>query len=102
MKIVYGKRFIKSAKRLPLRVQDKLDSLLEIVSNNPFQHRLHTKHLTGKLSGLYSFRITRDWRVVFQFLSSEVIKLIDVDHRRLPVLNHFFLIFIPNLCLSRF
>lgn len=35
-----------------------------------------------KSVGFYSFRITRDWRVIFQFENPEVIKLIEMGHRK--------------------
>ena len=82
MRIVYGSHFLVSAKKLPKHEQRKLAQLLEMFAANPFHPKFHTKHLVGKLSGLYSFRITRDWRVIFQFLSSQEIQLIDVAHRR--------------------
>jgi mRNA-degrading endonuclease RelE of RelBE toxin-antitoxin system len=80
--VTYGEHFIKSAARLPRPKQVKLAGLLEILKINPFDSRLHTKHLSGKLSGLYSFRITRDWRVIFQFLSTQAVHLIDVANRK--------------------
>jgi len=75
-------RFLKTAAKLPANQQEKLADLLLVLRRNPFDPQLHAKHLTGKLSGLYSFRITRDWRVIFQFLSPQEIQLIDVDHRK--------------------
>ena len=80
--IYYGKNFLKSAKNLPQPQQEKLAKLLEKLAKNPYERTLHTKHLTGKLSGLYSFRITRDYRVVFQFLSPNEIRLVEVAHRK--------------------
>ncbi|MEK7542639.1 MAG: type II toxin-antitoxin system RelE/ParE family toxin [Patescibacteria group bacterium] len=78
----YSDSFLKSARKLPKKQQEKLASLVELLSENPFDSQLHTKHLTGKLSGLYSFRITRDWRVIFQFVSSLEVGLIDVANRK--------------------
>lgn len=80
--VYYSGRFIKSAKVLSTQQQNKLVALIELLTQNPFQLKLHTKHLTGKLSGLYSFRITRDWRVIFRFLSPVEIQLLDVAHRK--------------------
>ena len=80
--LVYSKYFLSQAKKLPKPQQEKLAELLDLLSSNPFHSKLHTKHLTGKLSGLFSFRITRDWRVIFQFLSAEKIKLINIGHRK--------------------
>ncbi len=82
IKLVYGSHFLKSAKKLPPSIQNKLAVKLELLQKNPFHHLLHTKPLTGKLFGFYSFRITREWRVIFQFLDTENIKLIEVGHRK--------------------
>lgn len=65
MEIVYSSDFIKSAKSIPKPIQKKLAALLEILNENPFHPKLHTKPLVGPLRGFYSFRITRDWRVIF-------------------------------------
>ncbi len=68
VRIVYHYNFIKSAKLSPKVQQEKLAELLTVVQQNPFHPTLHTKRLSGELAGLLSFRITRDWRVIFQFL----------------------------------
>jgi len=80
--IVYSKGFLKSVKAIPKECQRKLSKLLEIFQEQPFHSLLHTKHLSGELSGFLSFRITRDWRVIFRFESPEVIKLIRVANRK--------------------
>lgn len=82
IKIIYGNPFIKSAKKLPVELQKKLASLLEILSINPFHPQLRSKPLTGELTGFYSFRITREYRVIFQFIQVDEIKLIKVGHRK--------------------
>lgn len=82
MKIVYSNDFVKSAKFAPKPVQKKLTGLIEILQNNPFHSKLHTKPLVGKLKEFYSFRITLDWRVIFIFLNSEIISLIEIAHRK--------------------
>ena len=82
IQLIYSKHFLKSAKRLPAKIKNKLATKLEILQKNPFHPSLHTKPLTGQLFGFYSFRITREWRVIFQFLTSEVINLIEVGHRK--------------------
>jgi len=65
IQVVFGKDFVKSAKKLPGAQQKKLASLLIILSQNCYHSVLHTKPLSGVLTGFYSFRITRDWRVFF-------------------------------------
>lgn len=80
--VVYTNSFLKTAKKLPKSQQSKLAQLLEILRENPFNSKLHTKALAGTLTGFYSFRITRDWRVIFQFLTPDKIKLIEIGHRK--------------------
>ena len=38
MKIVYSKDFIKSVKRAPKQIQNKLADLIKILQQNPFHH----------------------------------------------------------------
>ena len=82
IQLIYSKHFLKSIKKLPTSIKNKLATKLELLQKNPFHPLLHTKPLTGPLFGFYSFRITREWRVIFQFLAPEVIKLIEVGHRK--------------------
>lgn len=82
IRIIATKRFLEAAARLPKQQQEKLGSLLEIVRQNPFHPKFHTKPLHGNLTGFYSFRITRDWRVIFQFNNPETIQLLRVANRK--------------------
>ena len=82
LRVVYGKNFLKSANYLPKEAQKKLIKLIGILQEKPFHPLLHVKYLAGELAGLLSFRITRDWRVVFQFVSSDTIQLFRVAHRK--------------------
>ncbi|MCD6193308.1 MAG: type II toxin-antitoxin system mRNA interferase toxin, RelE/StbE family [Candidatus Aminicenantes bacterium] len=65
----YTKTFLKEAKHLPKTLKPKLAEQLSRLSENPFDARLHTKPLKGKLVGFYSFRITREYRVIFELLN---------------------------------
>ncbi|PIW74754.1 MAG: hypothetical protein CO003_01065 [Candidatus Portnoybacteria bacterium CG_4_8_14_3_um_filter_44_15] len=82
LNLVYTNRFLKSSKKLPFHIQNNLSGKLETLQKNPFHSFLHTKSLTGDLSGFFSFRITRDWRVIFCFVEPEIIKLVEVAHRK--------------------
>lgn len=79
--IIYNDSFLKNVRKLPKNIQKKLSELLEILQGNVFDPRLHSKPLGPPLMGKYSFRITRDWRVVFMFQEHHIIKLLAVDHR---------------------
>lgn len=49
--VLYTKTFLKSVKGLPKGQQTKLAYLLEILQNQSFDSKLHTKLLTGRLTG---------------------------------------------------
>ena len=66
--VVYDRDFFKSSRGLPIASRRKLAGLIVILRQDPFHSLLHTKYLKGHLSGLLSFRITRDWRVIFMFM----------------------------------
>ena len=82
IKVVYGRVFVKSARKLPKKLKIKLASSTTLLQNNPFSQPLHTKYLSGKLTGLLSFRVTRDWRAIFKFIDSDLIQLIEVANRK--------------------
>lgn len=82
MRVVYGNNFLKAVSDLPKKIQIKLDSLISYLTQDPFHPLLHSKPLSGNLAGSYSFRITRDWRVIFIFEEIDIIKLIKVGNRK--------------------
>jgi len=82
MKIVIHQKFLAEAGNLPRTIQGKLSHLLETLELNPFHPLLHTKRLHGDLAGFLSFRITRDWRVVFFFEDNDTIFVLKVRHRK--------------------
>ena len=80
--LVFHSHFLKSAKYLPTASQKKLSVLLPLLRTNPFHPLFHTKRLSGKLAGSLSFRITRDWRVIFMFINPDLIQLLRVANRK--------------------
>lgn len=82
IQITYHRNFLKSAQKLPRAQQKKLACNISILQENPFYSSLHTKRLSGELVGLLSFRITRDWRVIFKFCDLKNIQLLRVKHRK--------------------
>ncbi|OGL99469.1 hypothetical protein A2318_01730 [Candidatus Uhrbacteria bacterium RIFOXYB2_FULL_45_11] len=82
MRIEYGNKFLKSVQKLPFEQQEKLDALLEVFSANPYDTSLHTKKLTGTLTGFFSFRISRDWRVIFSFIDPVTVRVVLAKHRK--------------------
>ncbi|MEK7089994.1 MAG: type II toxin-antitoxin system RelE/ParE family toxin [Patescibacteria group bacterium] len=79
--VIYDKHFLHDIRKLPAECQEKLAELIDLLQNDPFDPRFHTKPLGPPLQGIFSFRITRDYRVGFKFLSDHVIQLIAADNR---------------------
>ena len=67
------KRRVRGNKNLEVRFQDRV----AIFQVNPFDPRLKTHRLSGKLQGLWSFSVDFDVRVVFSFV--EPIRVVFVD-----------------------
>jgi mRNA interferase YafQ len=51
---------------------------MRLFLKNPFDRRLRTHKLTGKLEGLWAFSVAYDCRVIFKFLSKDEVLLIDI------------------------
>ena len=51
IQLIYSKHFLKSIKKLPTSIKNKLATKLELLQKNPFHPLLHTKSLTGPLFG---------------------------------------------------
>jgi addiction module RelE/StbE family toxin len=79
--IVYESSFIASAKKLDKEIKIKLTNQIDILKENPFHPKLHTKPLAGPLKGFYSFRVGRDYRAIFMFLENNAIQLLRVAKR---------------------
>jgi addiction module RelE/StbE family toxin len=68
------KRRIKGNAVLEARFWEKL----EIFRNNPFDQRLRTHKLSGRLKDLWSFSIEYDLRIVFSFLEGDRALFIEI------------------------
>jgi addiction module RelE/StbE family toxin len=59
-------------------LKKKLWDTMELFSKNPFNPRLRTHKLTGKLKGLWAFSFSYDYRVIFKFIGKDEVLLIDI------------------------
>lgn len=79
--VVVDRRAEKDLKRLPSHVQTILYQLREdFEAEGPMPKGWITKHVLGQ-KGIYSIRLKRKYRVLFQFSDSEI-RLISVAHRK--------------------
>jgi mRNA-degrading endonuclease YafQ of YafQ-DinJ toxin-antitoxin module len=81
MEIAFNKSF-KKAFRKNLQSSDYIADFwlrLDWFINDPFDSRLRTHKLSGKLSGLWSFSLSYDLRVVFFFTEDNPKRAILID-----------------------
>lgn len=55
---------------------------VEIFKNNPFDPKLRTHKLSGKLKDLWSFSIEYDVRVIFSFAEQDRVIFIDIGSHK--------------------
>ncbi len=72
-KRAYRKRIAPSEK-----LKKRFNELLPIFITDPFDARLRTHKLSGKLEGLFSFRVDYDIRIVFYFESEDKAVFLDI------------------------
>lgn len=59
-------------------LKKKFWKTMGLFSENPFDPRLRTHKLTGKLEGLWASSVTYDYRIIFRFLTKDEVLLIDI------------------------
>ena len=77
--LIYGPKFEKCFLKLPLNIQKKTVKKLENFRENPFTNSLRVEKLNPKNKELWSFRVDREYRVVFS-LNKNTAKLYFVGH----------------------
>ena len=83
MEIIYTTRFERSYKKLPAAVKNDAEKRETIFRKNPFDHRLKTHKLKGRLSDFWSFSVNYKYRILFEFdeKSKSIVYFYDVgDH----------------------
>lgn len=80
MYVLYHPQFQRDFDRLPKRVQDSAIRAEKLFRNNPRHPSLKTHKLHGKMRGLLSFSVTREYRIVFELSDDRVVFLIIGKH----------------------
>lgn len=79
-KIFFTKTAQKDAKKIKQAgLQSRVENLLTVLKDNPFQNPPSYEKLVGDLSGAYSRRINIQHRLVYQVLAKEkIVKVIQM------------------------
>ncbi len=81
MQITYSPTFRRQYKKLERDIQERAEAREKIFRQNPFDARLETHKLHGRLSDLWSFSITKKVRITFEFGESQTVTFHEVgDH----------------------
>lgn len=75
VKIYYSPQFAKAYKRLPPNIQLIAEKKEKIFRKNPFDPRLRTHRLAGRLQVYWSFSINYRYRIIFSFDKSTDVHL---------------------------
>lgn len=67
MEIIYSSKFAREYKKLPIGVKEIAEEHEILFRENPFDPKLKTHKLKGKLSGFLSFSIGYKYRIIFEF-----------------------------------
>lgn len=74
MEILYSPQFVKEYRRLSAEVKNKAEEKEKIFRSNPFDARLKTHKLTGRLDGFWAFSIDYHYRIIFKFQDNEKVR----------------------------
>ncbi len=82
IKVEPSNRFKRSFAKLPPSIQKVVIEKEAIFVNNPFDKRLRTHKLKGKLEDFWSFSVSYTYRIVFEFVKKDEAIFYDIgDHR---------------------
>lgn len=78
MKITETERFRKSFDALDKTQRKKAKKQFQLFIKNLFYPSLHTEKLEPKKNNIWSFRIDKNFRVIFTFPDTDTILLLDI------------------------
>lgn len=67
MRITYAPRFQHALKKHSIEFVEKIVERVLLFKQNPFDFRLHTHKLHGKLKSKWSFSVDNRFRILFEF-----------------------------------
>lgn len=81
IEIIYSPQFFREYRRLSVEVKEKAEEKEDVFRKNPFDPRLKTHKLSGRLEGFLSFSIDYHYRIIFKFQDNKKIKFYAIgDH----------------------
>lgn len=82
MNIIRTKDFERDLLKLPKEARRLFGVQKRRFTDNWQDARLHTKKLHGFEISVFSFRVTRNWRVLFYFQNKATVIFFEIDNRK--------------------
>ena len=73
MRVYYSSKFEREYKKPPQRVKDLAEEKEKIFRENPFDGRLDTHKLSGRLKEFWAFSIDQKYRIIFEFTAKDIV-----------------------------
>ncbi len=71
MEIIYTAEFIRHFKRLPIGIKKEAVKKESVFKKDPFDPKLKTHKLKGKLKDCWAFSISYSHRIIFEFTNNK-------------------------------
>ena len=78
MKVNFSRRFEKQRAKLPKLIKLKLSDRLRLFLNEPSHPFLRNHPLSGKYVGYRSINVTGDYRAIFYYESTDIVRFIAI------------------------
>ncbi len=78
MEILTTKKFEARYSKLPVNIQKKAEKQEKLFVGNPLHPSLNTEKLSPKSSEAWSFRVDKNYRIVFRFLGESRVLFLNV------------------------
>lgn len=79
MIIYHHPRFRRSYRGLDREIKEQTEESIALFRRNPFNIRLDTHRLHGKLKKQWSFSVNNQYRILFDFLNKEQTEAVFLD-----------------------
>lgn len=80
MKIYYLPKFIRQFKKLSIEIKETALEKEKIFRKNPFDLKLNTHKLKGKLKSFWAFSVDKKNRIIFDFKDKKIVRFYSIGN----------------------
>lgn len=73
MRVYYSSKFEREYKRLSRTLKKSAETKEIVFRKNPFDKKLNTHKLHGRLKEYWAFSINESYRIIFEFIKKDVV-----------------------------